>query len=75
MPTRIDPCSPLEARDVEAWYAETDVLVIGYGGAGSCAALEAQALGVDVTLLEIASAGGRPRGPSCRHRRSRFRGA
>lgn len=58
MPPRIDPCSPIEARDVEAWYAETDVLVIGYGGAGASAALEAQAKGVDVTLLEVASAGG-----------------
>ena len=58
MPPRIDPCCPLDAREIETWFAETDVLVIGYGGAGACAALDAHALGADVTLLEVASAGG-----------------
>ncbi len=58
MPPRIDPCSPLAVSEVDSWFAETDVLVIGYGGAGACASLEAEALGVDVTLLEVASAGG-----------------
>ena len=58
MPPRIDPCSPLDVGEVDSWFGETDVLVIGYGGAGACAALEAEALGVDVTLLEVASAGG-----------------
>ncbi len=58
MPPRIDPCRPLDAREIETWFAETDVLVIGYGGAGACAALDAHALGADVTLLEVASAGG-----------------
>ncbi len=58
MPPRIDPCTPLDFSEVDSWFAETDVLVIGYGGAGACASLEAQARGVDVTLLEVASAGG-----------------
>jgi len=54
----IDPCQPLDAREIDAWFDECDVLVVGYGGAGACAALEAQARGAGVTLLEIASAGG-----------------
>lgn len=58
MPPRIDPCTPLDAREIETWFAETDVLVVGYGGAGASAALEANAAGAEVLLLEVASAGG-----------------
>lgn len=43
---------------VSEFEFETDVLVCGYGGAGAAAALEAAALGVRVTILERASAGG-----------------
>ena len=53
-----DPCVPVEARDVPAWHAETDVLVVGFGGAGACAALEASACGARVIVLEAASEGG-----------------
>lgn len=58
MPPKFDPCTPIESDEIETWYAETDVLVVGYGGAGACAALEANARGAEVTLLEVASAGG-----------------
>ena len=53
-----DPCVPVEAREISQWHAETDVLVVGYGGAGACAALEAQSCGAEVILLEAASDGG-----------------
>ena len=47
-----------QARDVQAWQDTTDVLVIGYGIAGACAALEARRAGADVLVLERASGGG-----------------
>jgi 3-oxo-5alpha-steroid 4-dehydrogenase len=46
------------ARDVPAWDDAADVVVVGFGGAGACAALEACACGADVLLLERASGGG-----------------
>lgn len=58
LPAKTDPCIPIDVREIDSWYAETDVLVVGYGGAGSCAALEAESRGADVILLEVASAGG-----------------
>jgi 3-oxo-5alpha-steroid 4-dehydrogenase len=55
---KLDANHPLSAADIEHWHAETDVLVIGYGGAGACAALQAHASGAAVTLLELASGSG-----------------
>ena len=52
---KLDPNKPLNAADIDHWHAETDVLVIGYGGAGACAALQAHASGAAVTLLELAN--------------------
>ena len=34
------------------WDAEADILVVGYGGAGGCAAIEAHNAGADVILIE-----------------------
>ncbi|MDD4455780.1 MAG: FAD-binding protein, partial [Candidatus Methanomethylophilaceae archaeon] len=57
----------LGALDAEAktktvpkkWTRETDVLVIGYGGAGACAAIEAHDAGSKVLILEkMAQTGG-----------------
>jgi len=45
-------------RDVSAWDAEVDVVVVGFGAAGACAAIEASAAGADVLLLERMSGGG-----------------
>ncbi|MBW2314009.1 MAG: FAD-dependent oxidoreductase [Deltaproteobacteria bacterium] len=45
-------------RDIEAWDAECDVLVVGLGCAGASAALAAAEAGADVLALERASAGG-----------------
>ncbi len=51
------------ARAVElsketVWEKETDVLVLGYGGAGACAAIEAHDAGAQVLILEKLSEGG-----------------
>jgi 3-oxo-5alpha-steroid 4-dehydrogenase len=40
------------------WEQETDVVVVGYGGAGLCAALEAKANGADVIALDRFVVGG-----------------
>src|ERR1700712_5135404 len=45
----------LHATDVETWTDEVDVVVIGFGIAGACAALEAARAGASVILLERAS--------------------
>ena len=56
----------IDAAAIEHWDEEADVLVIGYGMAGACAALEALRAGADVLIVErysgfggsTASAGG-----------------
>jgi succinate dehydrogenase/fumarate reductase flavoprotein subunit len=40
---------------VTDWHDETDVLVVGFGAAGSCAAIEARDEAADVLVLERAS--------------------
>jgi len=46
------------ARDVSCWDRETDVLVVGFGCAGACAALGAREAGARTLVLERASGGG-----------------
>ncbi len=48
----------IAASDVEEWADETDVLIIGFGIAGACAALEARRAGADALVIERASGGG-----------------
>ena len=48
----------VRARDVDDWACQADVIVIGYGMAGACAAIEARAEGADVLVVERASGGG-----------------
>jgi len=50
--------APRRLADVGGWDEMADVVVVGFGGAGACAALEARAEGADVVLLERASGGG-----------------
>lgn len=47
--------SPVNAAAVSQWHDETDVIVVGFGAAGSCAAIEARAAGAQVLVLERAS--------------------
>lgn len=43
---------------VPHWDLSTDVLVVGFGAAGACAAIEAVVAGASVTVLEVATSGG-----------------
>ena len=52
------PTQPRRLADVEEWFHETDVAIVGFGGAGACAAIEAADAGAAVTLFEVASASG-----------------
>jgi 3-oxo-5alpha-steroid 4-dehydrogenase len=49
---------PVSAADVDVWSDETDVLVIGFGIAGGCAAVEAAEAGARVIVLERAGVPG-----------------
>jgi len=46
------PSHPRDASDVPRWDREADVVIVGAGGAGVCAALEARGAGADVIVLE-----------------------
>ncbi len=48
----------IQAKDVPNYDDDADVVIIGYGIAGACAALEASRAGGDVLVVERASAGG-----------------
>lgn len=52
IPEAIDPA------DVGVWDREVDVVVVGQGIAGTCAALEAHRAGAEVLIIERASGGG-----------------
>jgi len=49
---------PLAAADVQEWHAQCDVLILGGGGAGISAAIEAADAGAEVIVLEAASDAG-----------------
>ena len=52
------PSAVRDANDVAAWDAEADVVVVGLGCAGACAAIEAAEVGAQVLVLERAGGGG-----------------
>ncbi len=56
MSTEIPPTT--NAADIASWTEEVDVLVIGFGIAGGCAAVSAAAAGAKVLVLERAAAAG-----------------
>ncbi len=49
---------PRASRDIPHWDRDCDVAIIGFGGAGACAAIEAADAGARVCLFELASASG-----------------
>jgi len=49
---------PRALETVAHWDREADVVIVGYGGAGACAAIEAAAAGASVLVLEAAGGGG-----------------
>jgi 3-oxo-5alpha-steroid 4-dehydrogenase len=58
MTARNASVAAVRAADVEVWSEEVDVVVVGFGAAGSAAAWEARAAGASVLILERASAAG-----------------
>ena len=55
---KTNPCQPRKASDVQQWDRETDVAIVGFGGAGGCAAIEAADAGASAIIFEVASASG-----------------
>ena len=49
---------PLLESEVVSWTDTRDVLIVGFGGAGACAAIEAADHGASVTIFEAASESG-----------------
>lgn len=49
---------PILDTTVTTWHSEFDVVVLGFGGAGACAAIEAHDNGARVAIFEAASAAG-----------------
>ena len=49
---------PLQADQVSAWDGAADVLIVGFGGAGACAAIEAADSGASVIIFDAASGAG-----------------
>ena len=58
MTTSSFAAAPRDATDISHWHRETDVLIIGGGGAGICAAIAAADSGARVIVLETASDAG-----------------
>jgi len=54
----IDPIEPIDVDEVAAWHDTADVVVVGLGCAGACAAIEAAEAGASVLALEAAAMGG-----------------
>jgi 3-oxo-5alpha-steroid 4-dehydrogenase len=50
--------APRNSKDITQWDIETDIAVIGFGGAGASAAIEAADAGSKVCIFEVASASG-----------------
>ena len=55
---KVKPCGVLASGDVGRWDSESDVVIVGLGGAGACAAIAAAESGAETLVLERASAGG-----------------
>ena len=53
-----DPIPATRVADLDGWDDHADVVVVGLGIAGTCAAIEASEAGADVLALERSSAGG-----------------
>jgi succinate dehydrogenase/fumarate reductase flavoprotein subunit len=58
MSAKTSPTQPRRLSEITDWHRETDIAIIGFGGAGGCAALEAADAGADVVIFELASASG-----------------
>ena len=52
------PTRPKRLSTVDRWDIETDIAIVGFGGAGACAAIEAADAGSQVCIFEVAAAAG-----------------
>ena len=50
--------SAIAAADVAQWHGQYDVIVVGFGGAGACAAIAAADAGSSVLICDVASGSG-----------------
>ncbi len=57
-PQKASPIRPRLDSDISRWAMEHDVIVVGFGGAGACAAIEAHDAGTKTCIIEVASASG-----------------
>ncbi len=57
-PKPAEPPLVVTSREPPTWDAEVDVVVVGFGGAGACAALEAKTEGAEVLVLDRFHGGG-----------------
>lgn len=55
---KTNPSRARHLKDVAQWDREIDVAIVGFGGAGGCAAIEAADAGSAVIIFELASASG-----------------
>lgn len=55
---QFNPQEPVAHHSINEWHLDTEVLIIGGGGAGISAAIEAADAGAQVTVLEAASEAG-----------------
>ena len=56
--TPIEPALEIENVNAIEWRESADVVVVGWGAAGACAALEARAHGATVVLIDRFQGGG-----------------
>ena len=56
--TDIQPAQQVSYAEALRWDENCEVLVIGWGAAGACAALEARAQGADVLVADRFTGGG-----------------
>ena len=52
------PNVPRRLAEISQWDIEVDIPIVGFGGAGACAAIEAADAGAEAMILEVASASG-----------------
>ncbi|MFK7976089.1 MAG: FAD-dependent oxidoreductase [Halioglobus sp.] len=55
---KTNPSKPRKASSITQWDKETDIAIVGFGGAGGCAAIEAAEAGAEAIIFELASASG-----------------
>lgn len=55
---KASPTQPRRVQNITEWHSETDVAIVGFGGAGACAAIEASDAGSEVIIYEVSSASG-----------------